>query len=946
MNSSRLSAFCDRALEVGWLLGITITPVFFNVYSSRVFEPDKLTTLRSLAVIMACLWLARFTDLLLRGEQPLRFSWRTPLVLPALLTMLSYVISTLFSVIPYTSFIGSYQRLQGTYTLFGYLVLFFALLTSLRTRSQLNRLITVLIINSLPVSLYGILQHNGLDPLPWAGNVQTRVASNMGNAIFVAAYLIMILPLTAARIVESFKDILTREEARISDILRASGYIVILVVQLMTIWYSKSRGPWLGLIAGAFLFPYLAFIMLQRHAASQAETKGSVGGDLLQGTGFALGSMALAGALVAVGLFVIPGNYGTYIGGGLGALVFGASWLYMVVERKGWRWLWISWGVVGLAVALVLVAMNLPGPLQDRVRSTPSIRRLATISQLESGTGKVRALIWEGALELISPHDPIEFPDGSTDTFNFLRPLIGYGPESMYVAYNSFYPPELGHYESRTASPDRSHNETLDAVVITGILGLAIYIFLFGNVFYWGFRWLGLLQTRQQFWIYLGMNAFSVLFFTILLWQLEGFYLFGVAVPLGMLVGTVLYLTVEAFRVSARGALALPGNEDAEKRMLHPHTLLLVAILSAVIAYFIEINFGIAIAATRTTFWVLSGLMVVLGLQWIAQPDAEVSTVVSASRASKRARRRKAQRATSAQAWIATVVALSLFAVFILGTLAFDFVNNPSRTDQAGRIFWYSLTRLYDQRAAAYTTESVGALMLFVFTWFLLGMLGLSELENEGLFDKDRGRRWGIAIMIYTLVSIVGVWLFGSALAGLQANLTRIPVASIADAVLVAERLAGVLGLYYILIFGILILMALVLQWEHPQPREEGDLLAWGLLGILLIVGILLIGATNYNLIRADVIFKQGDAFSKSNDPTQKQAAIAHYERALEYVPREDFYYLYLGKTYLELAQVHTEAEQRMAALQRTEEILHQAREINPLNTDHSANLARFYRSM
>ena len=49
MSSSRLSKFCDRALDAGWLLGVTITPVFFNVYSSRVFEPDKLTTLRALA---------------------------------------------------------------------------------------------------------------------------------------------------------------------------------------------------------------------------------------------------------------------------------------------------------------------------------------------------------------------------------------------------------------------------------------------------------------------------------------------------------------------------------------------------------------------------------------------------------------------------------------------------------------------------------------------------------------------------------------------------------------------------------------------------------------------------------------------------------------------------------------------------------------------------------
>ena len=55
MNSSstRLSVFCDKALETGWLLAVVITPLFFNVYSSRVFEPDKITILRSIAIVMA-----------------------------------------------------------------------------------------------------------------------------------------------------------------------------------------------------------------------------------------------------------------------------------------------------------------------------------------------------------------------------------------------------------------------------------------------------------------------------------------------------------------------------------------------------------------------------------------------------------------------------------------------------------------------------------------------------------------------------------------------------------------------------------------------------------------------------------------------------------------------------------------------------------------------------
>ena len=303
MNSTRLGNFCERALEAGWLLGVTITPVFFNVYSSRVFEPDKLTTLRALATVMAVLWLTRFVEQRMHDGEGLRFTMRTPLVLPAAVTMVVYLLTSLTSLVRFTSILGSYQRLQGTYTLFGYLVIFVSILTGLRTRLQLSRLVTVLILNSLPISLYGIIQHNGLDPLPWAGDVTTRVASNMGNSIFVAAYLIMIVPLTASRIVESFGDILGRAEARISDVLRASGYIFVFAVQLLTIWYSQSRGPWLGIVASGFLFPYLALIVLQRMASSEEEAakpaSGSFG-DILKGFGFGLGSLLAAGGLAGL----------------------------------------------------------------------------------------------------------------------------------------------------------------------------------------------------------------------------------------------------------------------------------------------------------------------------------------------------------------------------------------------------------------------------------------------------------------------------------------------------------------------------------------------------------------------------------------------------------------------------------------------------------------------
>ncbi|MGC9521691.1 MAG: hypothetical protein ACP5HG_07390 [Anaerolineae bacterium] len=948
MNWSRFSLFCDRALEAGWLIGVTITPVFFNVYSSRVFEPDKLTTLRSLALVMAVLWLARFIEERTHDRTALRFSLQTPMVLPALITMATYVISTVASLVPYTSLIGSYQRLQGTYTLFGYLVLFFAVLTSLRTRVQLSRLITVLILNSLPVSLYGIIQHNGLDPLPWAGDVTRRVASNMGNAIFVAAYLVMIVPLTATRIVQSFGDILGREEARISDVLRASGYIFIFAVQLLTIWYSRSRGPWLGIVAAGFVFPYLALIVLQRQAIADEESAPGRLLDIAKGFGFGVGSLVLAGVVGGLAFWALRGILGAYVGVGLAVLIFGGVWLHFIVERRGWRWLWIGWGSVGLIAALGLVAINVPGPLQTQVRQVESLRRLTTITQLQEGTGKVRGLIWQGTVDLIGIHEPITFPDGSPDRLNPIRPLVGYGPESMYVAYNSFYPAELGHYESRTASPDRSHNETLDSLVFTGIPGLAAYLFTFGSFFVLTFRWLGLLRSRRQLLSYLGLDVLFAVIFFLIGWRLEGAYLVAVAIPLGLLVGTMVYLTLQAFR-SLFTPQASAFEPTASEPAIHPHAMLLMGLMAGVLAHFVEINFGIAIAATRAMFWTFAGLLVVLGLNWVPGrgvlgelvTDAEGSDGTSFPSRSRRQFKR-ARRNALVEPWLAAVLALSLASTFLLGTLAFDFINNPDRLGNATEIFVRSLTTKYFPEPM----RAYGALMIVVFTWALFGVIGLSEFDREGLFEQQRSKRWPMAIIIYASLSLVGFRLFGGLIAGHQAALTRIQVTTLEQIPDVADTLTDLLGFYYGLIFVVLLLMGWVLMQESRRPRASAGLVSVSVMVVLLLVSIVVVRDFNYNLIRADIIFKQGGAFANSSAANEKQVGIQHYDLAISYAPREDYYYLFLGKALLELAQDdEIPSDQREPLFLETEDVLMQALELNPLNTDHSANLARFYKS-
>ena len=127
----------------------------------------------------------------------------------------------------------------------------------------------------------------------------------------------------------------------------------------------------------------------------------------------------------------------------------------------------------------------------------------------------------------------------------------------------------------------------------------------------------------------------------------------------------------------------------------------------------------------------------------------------------------------------------------------------------------------------------------------------------------------------------------------------------------------------------------------RSKPREIAQ--PWGV--IALIVLVVLVGAiavqTNLTPIQADIVYKQADPYDRGR---QWLLAIEHYKHAITMAPREDFYYLYLGRAYLEYATSLEDPAVRDAVMRETEQVLTQAREISPLNTDHSANLARMFR--
>jgi len=928
---TKLGDFCDKVLEAGWLLALVLAPLYFNVYSSRVFEPDKLSLVRSIALIMAATWLVKVLDTSTWGHShsansgtddgttPPGLKERltaTPLVLPTLLLVAAYLLSTALSVAPRISLWGSYVRLQGTYTTLSYITIFLLMLGTIRRQEQVDRITATIILTSLPISLYGILQHYGLDSLPWSGDVVERVAANMGNSIFVASYLIMAVPITLTRLVESFSRLLREQDSSISQALLAGCYTFVLCVQLICIVFTQSRGPLLGLLGGLYVFVLVGLISLRRGMSDQRPVNAQ---DALRAAAFALIS-------IPVGVF--------------------PAYVALVALKRGLRWLWLSWVFLTLIVGTFLVVFNLPNTPLSALRQAPYIGRLGQVFEMDTGTGKVRVLIWEGALELIQS-DP-------------LRALVGYGPETMHVAYNPYYPPDLAHYEARNASPDRSHNETFDALVITGVAGFAAYMFLFTSVFYFGLKWLGFMESQRQRNLFLGLGALGAILGILLPRLLEGsFKLSGVGLPVGLIVGTSVYLMLAAAFFYRKEQPALSMEQQ----------LLLIGLLAAIVAHFIEIHFGIAIAATRTHFWAFAALFSMLGLNLVTereaaeQPDATATAREErrqrGSRRSRRRDRRQAQVTREApppetatdMAWKRRLLAGSLVVAVILTTLGFEFVANPMREFDALRIIRLSLTTL---AARSDPRTSYGTLWLFFLTWLVGALVVLADSE------KSTGRRqasgwWLSSLGLYSAITL------GILLVSLIVHTSGIkPQADIARTV----------NSFYALTLSLGLLLALALFGNRPRPStwfRKANLWAYP---IPIMLAALIVFATNISPVKADIYYKTGlkledeangylssaqtlasQGLSDEAAPLYESAvarldrSIEFYQRALNLTPDQDYYYLFVGRAMMGKASALSDPQQKELWFEQSYGSLERARALNPLNTDHYANLGRLFRS-
>jgi len=315
---------------------------------------------------------------------------------PIALSLISFwvimALATIFSVQQEFSIWGNIYKNQGLMTWTHYVLFFFLLIGFLKEKRYWDLFVhTAIIVGGIIglITLWQALQ-NGFD---------SRPASTLNNPDYLAAYLVLLLPITLA------------------FFLKNKSYILgsALAIQFLALIFTQTRGGYLGIAVAVFIFIslYLAH-----------NKKGSKRKIFLR---------------LATFLIILLTTYYLLLTTGVG----------QSFQQK------------------------LPGFTDKFLDRQTIVRNIGP--RLEAWqTG------WQGMLK---------------------RPLLGYGPENFFVAFDEHYSGSQDRGGSLAEEGslweswfDKAHNFIFDIGATTGFLGLFAYILIFGSALYMLSRKLSLIK--------------------------------------------------------------------------------------------------------------------------------------------------------------------------------------------------------------------------------------------------------------------------------------------------------------------------------------------------------------------------------------------------------------------------------------------------------------------
>lgn len=381
-------------------------PLYFRFVNQELFEFNKMLLVYAFTCVITAAWVVRMI-----GEKRIIFK-RTPFDYALLLFAFSQLVSTIFSIHPYTSLYGYYSRFNaGLFSILSYVILFYAFVSNF-SKKELGSYLFSTFLSGLLVSIYGILEHFGysisclLAPGAksfgvdcWVQDVQSRVFASFGQPNWLAAYVITLLPL-------SFVASIQKQLSLPKRLLFLTTTVALFTVLLFT----RSRSGMLGLVGGGFTFIALLGVIFFKDKLLIKKVTLST-------------ALGLTGVIFSI------------------AVIFGTPFTPSI----------------GTILSQSTTQSNTQ---KDAVQSpTPMTNRLE-----EGGTdsGEIRKIVWEGAYKVWQRY-----------------PLIGSGVETFAYSYYQDRTREHNDVSEWDFLYNKAHNELLNFLATTGIVGTASYLFLF-----------------------------------------------------------------------------------------------------------------------------------------------------------------------------------------------------------------------------------------------------------------------------------------------------------------------------------------------------------------------------------------------------------------------------------------------------------------------------------
>lgn len=439
-----LIKYCNRIIEYSFYLLFLLVPIVFSQFTSELFEFNKMWLTFGLTITIGAAWIIK---MIAEKKFLLR---RTFFDLPILLFFISQLISTLISLDQHVSWWGYYSRFNGGFlSTLCYIILYYAFLTNLSFKHFRNS-IYISLITGIFVALWGLPAHFGKDPtcLLFRGTFDVtcwteafkptvRIFSTLGQPAWMAAYLAFLIPLSAAFFLGNSNTI-HNSEGNSSISLKFP--------------FISQKASYFAWILVAFLF-YLDLIFTNTRAGFLA---------FLAGNAIFWGSLLLSSDLIGVRKVFTMKIWIKYL------LILNSSFLILnflfgfpVPNMEKFT---LQGLTTNKTQQVAVTTQATPTPTQSSDATAPAP---TTSGSNITDSGKIRQIVWKGAI----------------DSWKKNR-LFGTGVETFAFAYYKSRPSEHNLTSEWDYLYNKAHNEYLNYLTTTGILGLGSYLLLIAYTFY------------------------------------------------------------------------------------------------------------------------------------------------------------------------------------------------------------------------------------------------------------------------------------------------------------------------------------------------------------------------------------------------------------------------------------------------------------------------------